>query len=107
MSNWKLYIDDIREPKTEGFTVARTMEEAVDLIHKNGMPSYISFDHDLGIDENGALLPTGYDFAKWIVKADMDGSIIIPENFTFQVHSDNPPGKANIESLMENYLALI
>ena len=104
MQEWKLYIDDERFPKGDGFTIARTMEEALTLIEDKGFPSYISFDHDLGIDDNGNLLKTGFDFAKWITEADMDGLIAIPNSFEFNVHSANNVGADNIQGILDSYL---
>ena len=54
--------------------------------------------------ENEKLLPTGFDFAKWLVEMDMDNIYKFPENFSFHVHSANPVGKANIEGYLNNYL---
>jgi hypothetical protein len=104
--SWKLYIDDIRMPIDKTFTIARTVAEAKTLIRQHGVPAFISFDHDLGIDESGNLLPTGYDFAKWIVEMDMDGIITVPSHFSFAVHSQNPVGAENIKSYLNNYLQL-
>ena len=100
----RMYLDDIREPKNDFDVIVRSYDEAVAFINKNGIPNFISFDHDLGVDENENLLPTGYDFAKWLVDMDMDNIYKFPENFTFHVHSANPVGKANIEGYLNNYL---
>jgi hypothetical protein len=102
---WKLYLDDLRTPPDESFIVARTMEEAQKLIETSGMPIFISFDHDLGTDDQGNLLPTGYDFVKWLVEMDMDEIIMIPAGFTFDVHSQNPVGARNIQSYLSAYMA--
>lgn len=104
MNTTKLYIDDIRTPKSNDFIIVRNFQEAIKYIETNGIPSYISFDHDLGVDENNFLLPTGYDFAKWLVEMDLDGIYKFPENFQYNVHSANPVGRHNIESLLNNYL---
>lgn len=64
------------------------------------MPKYITFDHDLG----DAGIETGYDLAKWIVAGELDGKIKIPKNFSFNVHSANPVGAKNIQSLLDSYL---
>ena len=100
----KLYIDDIREPKNEGFIIVRSFEEAVNYMKENGIPEYISFDHDLGIKENGKLEKTGLDIAKWIINQDLNGDLVIPENFEFNVHSANPVGANNIKDLLNCYL---
>ena len=100
----KLYLDDVRDLPDESFDLARSYDEAVNYVKENGIPTFISFDHDLGVDENEKLLPTGFDFAKWLVEMDMDNIYKFPENFSFNVHSANPVGKANIEGYLNNYL---
>jgi hypothetical protein len=104
---WSLFIDDERFPKdnSKNYVIARSMEEAINLIEQHGCPNYISFDHDLGCDEQNTPSPTGYDFAHWLVNSDIDGKINIPEGFQFNVHSANPTGAANIQALVSNYLA--
>jgi len=94
---WNLFLDDVRTPKTDrDFIVARSVKEAIQLIRDKGFPSYMSLDHDLGED-----VPTGHDFVKWIVTEYQDD--ILPE-FTFNVHSANPVGKENMESLLNNFI---
>jgi hypothetical protein len=102
----KLYLDDLRDLPDESYILARSYEEAVLYVKENGIPPFISFDHDLGVDEDEKLLPTGFDFAKWLVEMDMDNIYKFPENFSFYVHSANPVGKANIESYLSNYLKI-
>lgn len=102
---WNLFIDDERFPPNDGknWVICRTKMQVISAIFSNNktVANYISFDHDLG--ENEA---TGYDIAKWIVENDMEGVIAIPDNFQFYVHSQNPIGKKNIESYLNNYLKL-
>ena len=100
---YKLFLDDIRDAPDNTWVVARNTEEAQLYIKENGFPYLISFDHDLGINENCEELPTGYDFAKWVVEEDMPHGVL-PENFEFWVHSANPVGARNIESYLLNYL---
>lgn len=95
----RLYLDDIRNPKSEGFIVVRSVEDAISFVKENGIPNYISFDHDLGDN-----VPSGYDFAKWLVEESLDGNLNFPEDFDFNVHSANPVGAKNIQSILENYL---
>lgn len=102
---WSLYIDDERDPKTSRpFSVVRSVEEAKALIRKRGCPAYISFDHDLGSD-NGEPAPNGYDLAKWLIACVLDGEIVLPDDFSFNVHSANPVGKANIEGILSSFLS--
>lgn len=97
---WKMFIDDERFPVDESFVIIRSVEEAKNKISELGMPTYISFDHDLGYN-----VPTGADLARWIVEQDLDNnSKFIPADFDFYVHSANPVGKKNIEGLLSQYL---
>jgi hypothetical protein len=102
--SWKLYIDDIRTPSDSNeWVIARTSRKAISLIQSLGFPHKISFDHDLGDDDDAMKV------AKWIVNTDLDkednGELNwIPANFSFVVHSANPTGKQNIEGLLSGYL---
>lgn len=103
---WKLYLDDLRTPVDNTFIVARNIREAQALIHKYGMPIFISFDHDLGMDEKTRKeLPSGYDFAKWLINEALDGRLFFPNDFQYKVHSQNPVGKKNIEMLLVGYFS--
>jgi len=98
---WKLYLDDIRNPKEKDFIIARSVKEAIELIKKNGFPSFMSLDHDLGVDKKGNLLDNGYDFIKWIVKEYENKDL---PDFEYIVHSANPVGKENITGLLNNFI---
>lgn len=98
-NRWFLYLDDERIPKTlQEWTIARSVKEAQSLVLAKGCPSIISFDHDLG---NSVL--TGHDFAKWLIEQDLNGEIQFPEDFSFSVHSANPVGRDNINSILISY----
>ena len=100
---WNLFLDDERYPPKDGqnWAIARTMEDVLMYLRQNGMPSFISFDHDLGDKE-----PTGYDIAKFLVGLDMssDNDYKFSKDFSYYVHSQNPVGKANIEGYLDNYM---
>lgn len=89
----KLYLDDLR-PIPEGYIGVRSYAEFVTYITNNGLPDFISFDHDLGLEESG------YDCAKWLVNHCLDHNFRLPK---FDVHSQNPVGKQNILSLLQNF----
>jgi hypothetical protein len=92
----KLYLDDIRTPRTKGWDIVRSYDEFIGWIEINGLPDMISFDHDLG-DET---TKTGYDCAKWLVSYCTQNNLpYLPE---YNIHSANPVGKANIESYLSN-----
>lgn len=104
---YRLFLDDVRNVEmvykdfsNEDFIVVRNYNDFVNCIKKNGLPYFISFDNDLGIDENGNLLKEGYDCAKWLVyESNLDLL-----NLNFNVHSANPVASSQIESLLKNYI---
>lgn len=104
----KLFLDDIRtidmvykasmEPQ---FDIVRTYEAFVEYIQINGLPHYISFDNDLGLDANGEVARDGYACAKWLV---YESGLDLTE-LDFYVHSANPVAAKQIEALLNNYIA--
>lgn len=110
---YQIFVDDERKPSdifwaprhvqekyhNEEWIICETRAQVYCAIYSKGIPSYISFDHDLGEDED-----TGFDISKMIVNMDLDGFRRIPDNFKFYVHSQNPIGKKNIESYLNNYM---
>ncbi|MCT4085390.1 hypothetical protein HZP81_16705 [Elizabethkingia anophelis] len=88
-----LYLDDLRSTP-ENFERVYDYDEFVNFINKNGVPEFISFDHDLGEGK------TGFDCAKFLVEFCLDNGV---SDINFQVHSQNPVGKENIEKLLDNF----
>jgi len=86
-----LYLDDVR-PAPEGWTLARTAEEAISLI-RGGSVVMISFDHDLGTEL------TGYSVSKVIEEGAFRGTIA---PMTWGVHSANSVGRADIVRAMNS-----
>lgn len=82
-----LYVDDLRDcPK--GFTIARNFEEAVQFIENYNI-HILSLDHDLGEDQNGNLLPNGYDLVKYFCEKGLRADKIY-------IHTDNGVGRENM-----------
>jgi hypothetical protein len=110
---YNLFIDDERDPidvkwgswkdqamyRDAEWIIARNWYDVLEIVITMGLPSIISFDHDLGDNT-----PTGYDIAKRLSELIMNAKYEIPENFQFYVHSKNPVGKQNIENYMNNFL---
>jgi len=92
----KLFIDNIRKPKTSGWKIVRSYKTAINFFKKHECPSIISIDHDLGGDK------TGYDIVKWLCEYDMDTNYL-DDVMIVKIHSANPVGKQNIRSYLENY----
>ena len=105
----KLYLDDVRNPKSKGWTVVRNYEEFVNHISEYGLPDEVSFDHDLAeVHYDPATWrqgfvyheKTGYDCAKWLCDYCWTNGLPVP---TWNVHSANPVGRDNIVQLMKNF----
>lgn len=103
----KLFLDDLRsinmvyDASREGeFDIVRTYVAFVEYIQTHGLPEFISFDNDLGLDEQGELAPDGYACAKWLVYE----SGLDLRKMTYQVHSANPVAAEQIRGLLANYI---
>lgn len=105
--SYNLFLDDIRtvkmvfpELKETDFVIVRNYKDFVQTIIKNGLPNFISFDNDLGLDEKGEIGLDGYAAAKWLVyESDLNIS-----NLKFNVHSANPVASKQIKGLLDNYI---
>ena len=106
----KLYLDDIRIPKTKGWNIVRSYDAFVEWIDKNGLPDKVSFDHDLAEIDYNPLTgtqkfeyyeKTGLDAAKWLGQYCLEKDVPFPK---WNVHSANPIGKANIEAYINNVI---
>jgi hypothetical protein len=87
----KIYLDDERTPKSEGWNIVRDAETAIKLL-KSGVVTEISLDHDLGTEL------TGYDVATAIEELVFFKKIKCPK---WNVHSANPVGQKNITLAMK------
>lgn len=117
MSKIKLYLDDIRTPIEEGWTIVRNYDEFVSTVMYHGLENIevITLDHDLGdtamkewhnnvyhnytLDYNNITEKTGMDCAKWLVNCWMDGEPVVD----VYTHSANAIGSANIMGYINNY----
>lgn len=95
MSQYKVWLDDEREPRDSTFTYwAKTATEVWDMV-KEGKVWFISFDHDLGPGYSG------YDLACWIESSFAMGELT--DKIFWDVHSQNPVGTKSIIAAMTNY----
>jgi hypothetical protein len=111
-----LFLDDIRNPKDcllymhpkiqdieiyrKEWQIVRSYSEFVTWIETNGLPDFISFDHDLGLPEEQSQELNGMTCAKWLVNYCLDNDLKLPD---FVVHSSNPAGAKNIEELLKGF----
>lgn len=103
----KLFLDDIRTVdmvyaphQVNDFDIVRSYDEFLLYIKHNGVPDFISFDNDLGLDQNGEVALDGYAAAKWLVYE----SGLNLKALKFNVHSANPVASKQIEGLLNNYI---
>lgn len=104
LKEYRIFLDDERDVNdvykdVSDFITVRDLEQLKSVILKNGIPSFISFDHDLGEDERGNILHSGYDAAKWMVN-DMELDI---RDMEFKVHSWNIQTRDQITGLLNNW----
>lgn len=84
-------------------------DEFVNCITTRGLPEIVSFDHDLadehyaptGISYDEFKDKTGYHCMQWMIQYIMDNNLEPPE---VHIHSLNPVGAENIETLFKNFI---
>jgi len=90
----KIFLDDIRNPSDNTWTLVRSYDDFVSLISSTVYNvTDISFDHDLGLGL------TGMDAAKWLVEKSLDNPAFASNLQSIHVHSANPVGAQNITGL--------
>ncbi|MEL7001716.1 MAG: cyclic-phosphate processing receiver domain-containing protein [Bacteroidota bacterium] len=106
----KLFLDDIRTidmvydtSEESDFDIVRTYAEFVAYIQVHGLPPLISFDNDLGLDEDGNVAPYSYAAAKWLVYE----SGLDLKDLNYKVHSANPVASEQIKGLLNNYIKFL
>ena len=76
----KLFVEDVRKAPDKHWYIVRSYSEFTKYIKNNGVPEFISFDHDLGSGKSGL------DCVKWLI----ENCYRIND---FDCHSANPIGK--------------
>ncbi|MGJ1193301.1 cyclic-phosphate processing receiver domain-containing protein [Sphingobacterium siyangense] len=116
-NNKGIFLDDIRVPSDLSYyipkeeitpylltnwIIIRNYPDFVAYISKNGIPSIISFDHDLGVNVDSTEAESGYDAVKYIVDFILEQKHpVLPQVLC---HSQNPVGKTNILSYWNNFI---
>jgi hypothetical protein len=80
------------------WVVALDAAAAISIIEARGVPAFVSFDHDLGDGRDAMAV------VRHMIEVDMERAAI-PDGFSYEVHSANPVGRANITGLLDGYLA--
>lgn len=124
MKHYRLFLDDIRQPQKVSnyiypiklrkeflhkWVIVRTYDEFINYIKENGIPTHISFDHDLADirydyktqkESFNYHAETGYDAAKWLCEYLYKNDEPLPICY---VHSENVVGKRNIKKLLKSF----
>lgn len=85
----KLYLDDQR-PAPEGWALAKTPEEAIELLKSNRV-THLSLDHDLGLSDDR----TGYTVLLWIEQQCVESGFVPPH---MTIHSANAGAKGRMDA---------
>jgi len=129
---YNLFLDDIRTPEaafeytlnplynSENWEIVRSYDQFVKFVTENGLPSMVSFDHDLAdahyhesMYQDGKVYmkylettseKTGHDCVKWLVEYCMDKKAEFP---MWYIHSMNPVGTANMKGYILSYLKTV
>lgn len=91
-----IYYANLSKQYNLNFVWVKNYKEFVNYIQQNGMPKFISFDHDL----SKTSLPTdpkGLDCAKWLVNYCKKNGIQMPMTY---VHSANPKWRGVIRDVL-------
>lgn len=129
--SYRLFLDDHREPKSTAnfvypvdlrpeyrlhdWVIVRSYPEFVKTIEVMGIPTHVSFDHDLyphvfeknlvddqvdyyAKDFKDPVKKTGYHCAKWLIKYAAKCKKPMPVCY---VHSNNQQGRENIKSILK------
>ena len=129
---YRLFLDDTRFPHEVGdyiypfelkseyrlkdWTIVRSFEQFIEVVLEKGVPSHVSFDHDLGEDivsdlmsrgmskraskKQKKYIKSGMDCAKWFCDYLIEKETGMP---IWYVHSLNPVGSDNIKAYLESF----
>jgi len=89
----KVFLDDER-PTPEGWTRAKTPEEAIELL-KSKRVTHLSLDHDLGFSDDR----TGYAVLLWIEQQVVENGFLPPH---IAIHSANAGARTRMDAAVES-----
>jgi hypothetical protein len=97
MADYILYLDDERDPPNDEYVLVRTNDEAKAVIRQCGLPTFMSLDHDLGVDCDGNTVDV-MQFVSWLAENYYDQG---PPDW--HIHSANPEGRKNLDSKLNSW----
>lgn len=84
--------------KNDDIRLCKTVQEAKDLILKEGLPAFMSLDHDMGMGAEGKVAETGMDFLKWLQFVYQEGPIP-----PYRLHTANTVAYQNMYSFLASW----
>ncbi len=99
-----LFVDDERDPPEKDAlhtVVARNYNMAILFLTLHKFQE-VSLDHDIASFDGLGKEKTGYDIALWLANRKMNNEGYVPP--VIRVHSMNPVGRNNIQSVINRYL---
>ena len=105
----KLFVDDCRmiagsfDANTDWheWVLCRSVKNAIAILSDCHI-TFMSLDHDMGQDENGNNLPTGYDLLNDLEDLAAKGYDFWPTDGVI-VHSANPVGSERMQVVIDRY----
>ncbi len=102
----KQFYDTLLKQYNVNFVWVKNLYQFINYIEKNGLPQFVSFDHDLnnrgggeGLSDEQKLNNNGVNCAKWLVNYCKQTVQSIPK---FYVHSANPKHGPEITKVLTN-----
>ena len=100
----KQFYDNLLKQYNANFVWVKNLYQFIDYIEKNGIPQFVSFDHDLnnrgggeGLSDEQKLSNNGVNCAKWLVNYCKQMGQPLPK---FYVHSANPKHGPEINKVL-------
>jgi hypothetical protein len=111
--SYKLFLDDRRTPeRTEPYSkkpphsnfwddikIARTYDDAVEIINEFGAPYMLMLDYFLGDDHF-----LGIDVVEYFVEYIMEDQSRLPDNFHYHCHTNSDTGARKMSEKLEDML---
>lgn len=102
----KQFYDDLMRKYNVDFVWVKNLYQFIDYIKENGLPEFVSFDHDLNnrgggeeLSDEQKLSNNGVNCAKWLVNYCKKTGQPLPK---FYVHSANPKHGPEITKVLNN-----
>lgn len=100
----KVWLDDVRPPPDDTWTVAKTAKECIRLLDTNsGAVELCSLDHDLGSEKPGE---DGYEVLRWIERnCSKDPEYLPPRSIL--VHTSNPVARERMYQALRSIIRIV